>query len=580
MQHDTPLIATIVAGLGLAFLFGAVAQRLRIPPLVGYLLAGVAAGPFTPGYVADQALATELAEIGVILLMFGVGLHFSLNDLLSVRAIALPGAVVQIAVASLMGLGLALFMGWTAGAGLVFGLALSVASTVVLLRAIQERRLMETERGRIAVGWLIVEDLAMVLALVLLPALASMLGVHSDALVADPLASRLGFGLGGVLLLTFVKVGVFVGIMLIVGRRIIPWILHYIAHTGSRELFRLAVLAIALTVAFGAAKLFGVSLALGAFFAGMILSESPLSQRAAQESLPLRDAFAVLFFVSVGMLFDPASVLREPWPLLATLFIIIVGKSVAAFLIVLAFRHPVGTALTISASLAQIGEFSFILAELGVKLNLLPTAGRDLILAGAILSIMLNPLIFAAVDWLSRRLERRGGVEVSGSDAQIGQVAAPAKSSASPDATRLTGHTILVGYGRVGSIVADALKKSSQPFLIIEDADNVLAKLRESNFETIVGNAARSDVLKSANLGGARYLLIAIPEAFEAGQIVQQARAANPSIQIIARAHSDAEVEHLRTLGADIIIMGEREIALGIIHNLFAWQARSAVAQG
>ena len=582
MQHDTPLIATIVAGLGLAFVFGAVAQRLRIPPLVGYLLAGVAVGPFTPGYVADQGLATELAEIGVILLMFGVGLHFSLNDLLSVRAIALPGAVVQIVVASLMGLGLALFMGWTIGAGLVFGLALSVASTVVLLRAMQERRLMETERGRIAVGWLIVEDLAMVLALVLLPALAGMQGTNSNTLTANPLASWLGMGLGGVLLLTVAKVGVFVGIMLIVGRRVIPWILHYIAHTGSRELFRLAVLAIALTVAFGSAKLFGVSLALGAFFAGMILSESALSQRAAQETLPLRDAFAVLFFVSVGMLFNPASLLREPWPLLATLFIIIVGKSVAAFLIVLAFRHPVGTALTISASLAQIGEFSFILAELGVKLNLLPTAGRDLILAGAILTIMLNPLIFAAVDWLSRRLERPPGrgVDVFGSDAKAGQVAAPAKSSAAPEATHLTGHTILVGHGRVGSIVADALKKSSQPFLIIEDADNVIAKLRESNFETIVGNAARSDVLKSANLGGARYLLIAIPEAFEAGQIVQQARAANPGIQIIARAHSDAEVEHLRSLGADLIIMGEREIALGIIHNLFEWQARSPVAQG
>ncbi len=415
MPHDTPLIATIVAGLGLAFVFGAVAQRLRIPPLVGYLLAGVAVGPFTPGYVADQGLATELAEIGVILLMFGVGLHFSLNDLLSVRAIALPGAVVQIVVASLMGLGLALFMGWTIGAGLVFGLALSVASTVVLLRAMQERRLMETERGRIAVGWLIVEDLAMVLALVLLPALAGLQGANSNAPIADPLAAWLGMGLGGVLLLTIAKVVVFVGIMLIVGRRFIPWILHYIAHTGSRELFRLAVLAIALTVAFGSAKLFGVSLALGAFFAGMILSESPLSQRAAQETLPLRDAFAVLFFVSVGMLFNPASLLREPWPLLATLFIIIIGKSVAAFLIVLAFRHPVGTALTISASLAQIGEFSFILAELGVKLNLLPTAGRDLILAGAILTIMLNPLIFAAVDWLSRRLEQapdRGGVDV------------------------------------------------------------------------------------------------------------------------------------------------------------------------
>jgi monovalent cation:H+ antiporter-2, CPA2 family len=581
MHHDTPLIATIVAGLGLAFVFGAIAQRLRIPPLVGYLLAGVAAGPFTPGFVADQALATELAEIGVILLMFGVGLHFSLNDLLSVRAIALPGAVVQIGVASLMGLGLGLLMGWTVGAGLVFGLALSVASTVVLLRAIQERRLMETERGRIAVGWSIVEDLAMVLALVLLPALANVLGANSDALVADPLATRLGLGLGGVLSLTFIKVGVFVGIMLIVGRRLIPWLLHYIAHTGSRELFRLAVLAIALTVAFGAAKLFGVSLALGAFFAGMILSESPLSQRAAQESLPLRDAFAVLFFVSMGMLFDPASLVREPWPLLATLFIIIVGKSVAAFLIVLAFRHPLGTALTISASLAQIGEFSFILAELGVKLNLLPTEGRDLILAGAILSIMLNPLIFALVDWLTPRLNRRlsRSVEASADDAQIRQAAAAAEPSELPNATRLTGHTILVGYGRVGSIIADALKKSGQLFLVVEDAESVVAKLRESSLETIIGNAARADVLKAANLGGARYLLVAIPEAFEAGQIVQQARAANPSIQIIARAHSDAEVEHLRTLGADVVIMGEREIALGIIQNLFARQARSALAQ-
>jgi len=500
-----------------------------------------------------------------------------------VRAIALPGAVVQIAVASLMGLGLALFMGWTIGAGLVFGLALSVASTVVLLRAMQERRLMETERGRIAVGWLIVEDLAMVLALVLLPALAGMQGSSSgNPVPADWLASRLGMGFGGVLLLTVAKVVVFVATMLVVGRRVIPWILHYIAHTGSRELFRLAVLAIALTVAFGSAKLFGVSLALGAFFAGMILSESALSQRAAQETLPLRDAFAVLFFVSVGMLFNPASLLGEPWPLLATLFIIVVGKSVAAFLIVLAFRHPVGTALTISASLAQIGEFSFILAELGVKLNLLPTAGRDLILAGAILTIMLNPVIFAAADWLSRRLERlpgAGGVDVPGSDTMAGQVGVSAKSSAAPEATRLTGHTILVGHGRVGSIVADALKKSGQPLLIIEDADDIIAKLREDNFETIVGNAARSDVLKAANLAGARYLLVAIPEAFEAGQIVQQARAANPGIQIIARAHSDAEVEHLKSLGADLIIMGEREIALGIIHNLFEWQARGPAAQ-
>jgi monovalent cation:H+ antiporter-2, CPA2 family len=384
MFHDTPLIATIVTGLGLAFVFGAIAQRLRVPPLVGYLLAGVAVGPFTPGFVGDPALAKELAEIGVILLMFGVGLHFSLNDLLSVRAIALPGALVQIGAATLLGLGLALSMKWTIGAGLVFGLALSVASTVVLMRAIQERRLMETERGRIAVGWLIVEDLALVLALVLLPALAPVFGGSNASVASDPLAARFGLGLIGVLTLTFVKVSFFVGLMLVVGRRVIPWLLHYIAHTGSRELFRLAVLAIALSVAFGAAKLFGVSLALGAFFAGMILSESALSQRAAEESLPLRDAFAVLFFVSVGMLFDPATVVREPWPIAATLFIIVVGKSVAAFLIVLAFRHPVATALTISASLAQVGEFSFILAEFGVNLNLLPSQGRDLILAGAI----------------------------------------------------------------------------------------------------------------------------------------------------------------------------------------------------
>jgi monovalent cation:H+ antiporter-2, CPA2 family len=309
--------------------------------------------------------------------MFGVGLHFSLEDLLSVRAIALPGAIVQIAIATFLGFGLALLMGWTVGAALVFGIALSVASTVVLLRAVQERHLMGTERGRIAVGWLIVEDLAMVLVLVLLPALAGLLGASSEALTSDPLAARFGFGLPGVLLLTFIKVAVFVGLMLIVGRRVIPWILHYIAHTGSRELFRLAVLTIALCVAFGAAKLFGVSLALGAFFAGMILSESPLSQRAAQESLPLRDAFAVLFFVSVGVLFDPATVWREPWLLAPTLFIIIIGKSLAALLIVLAFRYSPATALMISASLAQIGEFSFILAELGVALNLLPKEGRS-----------------------------------------------------------------------------------------------------------------------------------------------------------------------------------------------------------
>jgi monovalent cation:H+ antiporter-2, CPA2 family len=556
MPHETPLIATIVAGLGLAFVFGTLAQRLKIPPLVGYLLAGVAVGPFTPGYVADQKLATELAELGIILLMFGVGLHFSLKDLLSVKAIAIPGAIVQIAVATLMGLGLALLMEWKISEGLVFGLALSVASTVVLLRALQERRLMETGRGRIAVGWLIVEDLAMVLALVLIPTFAN-LQAGGATTPASLLGTHFDLGIWGVLLLTAVKVTLFIALMLVVGRRLIPWILHYIAHTGSRELFRLAVLAIALGVAFGSTKLFDVSLALGAFFAGMMLRESPLSQRAAQESLPLRDAFAVLFFVSVGMLFDPFSVVRDPWPLIATLLVIIVGKSIAAFLIVIAFRHPVATALTISASLAQIGEFSFILAELGYASKLLSKQARDLILAGAILSIMLNPLVFAGVDWLIARLERRKAPSPSR--------VAPAKAV---PVTQLKDHTILVGYGRVGNIIGNDLKQKELPFLVIEVSEGAVSKLKESGIEALAGNAAQPEILKAAGLPESRNVVVAIPEAFEAGQIVQQARAANADVRIIARAHSDAEVEHLKGLGADMVIMGEREIARGMIEEL------------
>ena len=581
MPHDTPLIATIVAGLGLAFIFGALANRFKMPPLVGYLVAGVLVGPNTPGFVADQSLATELAEMGVILLMFGFVLHFSLKDLLSVRAIAVPGAVVQISFATVLGAGLAWGLGWDIGAGLVFGLALSVASTVVLLRALQERRLIDTERGRIAVGWLIVEDLAMVLALVLLPALAGVLGGQEQAAEHAPSLFSLpaSYGLWGVLGLTLAKVAAFVIVMLVVGRRVIPWILHYVAHTGSRELFRLAVLAIALGVAFGAAKLFGVSLALGAFFAGMIMSESELSHRAAEESLPLRDAFSVLFFVSVGMLFDPTSLMAHPWPILATLFIIVVGKSVAAFLIVIAFGYPIATALMISASLAQIGEFSFILAELGVGLNLLPEEGRDLILAGAILSIVLNPLVFAGVDRLKPWLEKRGGkvpaAEVkpvgpatrAGEPATVAPVAKPDEDGPPPPTT-LTGHTILIGYGRVGSLVGKAMKERGLPFLVIEDADKTVARLHVDDIETVSGNAANGDVFAAANAAGAKRLILAIPNAFEAGQIILRARTANPDIYVIARAHSDDEVEHLKKLGADTVIMGEREIARGIVEEV------------
>ena len=561
MQHHTPLISTIVVGLVLAFILGAIAQRIRISPLVGYLLAGVAVGPFTPGYVADQGLANELAEIGIILLMFGVGLHFSLKDLLSVRAIAIPGAIVQIASATLMGMGLAWWLGWGVGAGVVFGLALSVASTVVLLRALQERRLVDSTKGRIAVGWLIVEDMAMVLALVLLPPLAGILkgqaGADSDLWA---LAQPIG--------LTLFKVAAFVAFMLIVGRRVIPWLLHYVAHTGSRELFRLAVLAIALGVAFAATSLFDVSFALGAFFAGMILSESELSQRAANETLPLRDAFAVLFFVSVGMLFDPAILLRDPGPVLATLAIIVVGKTLAAYAIVRSFGHPNDTAITISASLAQIGEFSFILAGLGVGLALLPERGRDLILAGALLSIMLNPLFFTALDWWRRRHEQPPAPAAeAGTDAATAAAEASAADMSEEhlSPTTLTGHVVLVGYGRVGRTVGDALAGSAIPMLVIEADEEASRAPAEHGIETIVGNAADPAVIGAANLPAARCLLVAIPDAFEGGQVVAQARAINPRLRIIARSHSQEETDHLTRLGASEVILGEYEIARAMI---------------
>ncbi|MCA1968767.1 MAG: Kef family K(+) transporter [Rhizobium sp.] len=588
MLHETPLISTIVGGLVLAFAFGYVAHRFRLPPLVGYLFAGILVGPHTPGFVADQHLAPELAEIGVILLMFGVGLHFSLKDLLSVRGVAVPGAIAQIGFATLLGWGMGWLMGWPIGGGLVFGLALSVASTVVLLKALQERRLVETERGKIAVGWLIVEDLAMVLALVLIPAFANSgeAGGHADPLstaVAGLLDIELN--LGWVLGLTLLKVGAFLGLMLVIGRRVIPWMLHAIAHSGSRELFRLGVLALALGVAFGSAQLFGVSLALGAFFAGMVLAESELSHRAAQESLPLRDAFAVLFFVSVGMLFDPNILVDSPLKVLAVVFIILIGKSLAAFLIVRAFGMPTGTALTISASLAQIGEFSFILAELGVGLKLLPEEGRDLILAGAIISIILNPVMFYLAERVIPKMEARlvpkgGGAAAATEDATVNTVEAGnvvgaeertaiGESEAQTTATStLTDHAIVVGCGRVGKIVIDNLRANGVPFLVVEDSDRPLEELLRQQTEVIMGNATSPRVLELANIVAAKSIVVAIPNAFEAGNVIQRAREINPAILILARAHTDAEVEHLLKLGADRVIMGEREIANGMLASL------------
>jgi CPA2 family monovalent cation:H+ antiporter-2 len=565
LTHDAPLLATIIVALTLAFILAFVAHRLKLPPLAGYLLAGVLIGPFTPGYVADQHLANQLAELGVILLMFGVGLHFSLKDLIAVRTLALPGAVGQIAGATLLGMGLGYLMGWPWGAGIIFGLCLSVASTVVLIRALQDRRLIETERGRIAVGWLVVEDLVMVLTLVLIGPLSDALGGIHVAPTEQGVDFAVWLGISPVssaLLLTAVRVAGFVAIMLLIGRRVVPWLLHVVAHTGSRELFRLAVLAIALGVAFSAAQLFGVSFALGAFFAGMVMAESPLSQQAARETLPLRDAFSVLFFVSVGMLFDPKVLIQQPWPVLGTFLTIVVGKSVIAYGIVRMFRHPHVVALTISASLAQIGEFSFILGVLGADLKILPDTARDLIIAGAILSILLNPFLFMALDRVTREKEKV--------EDELQPRAAAAPESVEERPTHLHGHAILVGHGRVGSRVSSALRGAGVPLLVIEEEANLLASLRDAGVECFVGTAGEEPLLNRINLGGARWLILAIPDPFEAGRLIEAAREANPQMRIVARAQNPESVEYLKSLGADLIVFGEEETARSLFRDVIA----------
>ncbi|MGH8078997.1 MAG: YbaL family putative K(+) efflux transporter [Lysobacter sp.] len=546
-MHHTSLIAILVAGFVLAFIFGMIAQRLRLSPLVGYLIAGIIAGPFTPGFVGDQTLAPQLAEIGVILLMFGVGLHFSLGDLLEVKAIALPGAILQIAVATALGWGMAWYLGWSHGAGLVFGLALSVASTVVLLRALEERRLVETAKGRIAVGWLIVEDLAMVLALVLLPALSGLLKGEDTE----------GSAIWSQLFVTLAKVGAFVAFMLIVGRRVIPWILERVAGTGSRELFTLCVLAIALGVAFGSAELFGVSFALGAFFAGMMLNESEFSHQAANETLPLRDAFAVLFFVSVGMLFNPMILIQEPLEVLAVFAIIVIGKSAAAYALVRAFGKPNSTALMISASLAQIGEFSFILATLGIELEILPKEGQDLILAGALMSIIANPLLFA---WLDRKNARdAAALQEAKTDPTVPAVPVD-----------ISGHVILIGYGRVGGLLSKLLIEQHVPLVVIDGESSLVAKARDAGLPAILGNAVDARVLREAYPERATTAIVAIPQALEAGEIVQRLRELNPALSIVARAHRQSEVDHLIEHGADATVMAESELAHSLAEMVMA----------
>lgn len=559
MPHHTELIAILTVGFVLAYALGLAAHRLRLSPLVGYLVAGIIAGPFTPGFVGDQALAPQLAEIGVILLMFGVGLHFSIRDLMAVKHIAIPGAVVQISVATLLGWGLAAVMGWPTLHGIVFGFSLATASTVVLLRAMEQRRLLDTTRGRIAVGWLIVEDLACVIALVLMPALASVFG---DAAGEPVPASAVIVEIGK----TLVQVALFVAVMLVVGRRVIPWMLERTAGTGSRELFTLAVLSIALGIALGSAELFGVSFALGAFFAGMLLNESELSHKAAQDSLPMRDAFAVLFFVSVGMLFDPAILVREPLLVLATTFIIMFGKSAAAYLIVRGFGHPKSTALTISASLAQIGEFAFIIAALGVSLGILPEEGQDLVLAGALISIMLNPVSFAVVDrWIARQ---EASARAEASAANDREVAADAASHHLPDS--LSGHAVVVGYGRVGQQLASLLHGRGVPLVVVEDDADRVDAARAAGLHAVRGNVAAEAVMLETAPQRAAMAVFAIPNALEAGETIARLKALNPTITVLARAHSEAEVKHLLEHGADGAVLAERELAYSLAEMVMA----------
>jgi CPA2 family monovalent cation:H+ antiporter-2 len=546
MPHDTELIFTLAVGFGLAFVLGLAAARLRLPPLVGYLLAGVVIGPSTPGVTADAGLAAQLAEVGVILLMFGVGLHFSMKDLLAVRRVAVPGALLRITLVTALTAGIARMWGWSWSGGVVFGLALSVASTVVVLRQLDALGLLDSADGRVAVGWLVVEDLAMVLALVLLP-----------PLTGSGASEALGRELG----ITLLKVAAFVVLMLFVGTRAVPWLLARVARIGSRELFTLAVLAAALCIAVGAASLFGVSFALGAFFAGVVIAESDLSHQAAADALPLQDAFAVLFFVSVGMLLDPMVLIRQPGRVLTVVAVVIVVKALMTFALTLYLRRPIRSALVISGSLAQIGEFSFILAGLGMTLGVLPAEGRDLILAGALVSIIVNPLLMRGVNRVERWMELRPGLaaalERKDKEVDLGGPEA---------AAGLRDHVVLIGYGRVGRRIGDALRRESIPYIAVERDRVAVEALRAQGIAAVFGDAARPGILDHVHLETARLLILASPDPYQARRVIEVARAINPSIEIAARTHSEGGEAYLQKVGVERAFMGERELALSMAH--------------
>lgn len=558
MEHNLPLITTIVAAFGTALVLGFAAERIRVPALVGYLIAGILIGPATPGFVADVHIASQLSEIGIMLLMFGVGLHFSADDLLAVKRVAVSGALVQMGTVTALGMLLAWWWGWSAGGALVFGLALACASTVVLLKSLEARSQMASMNGRIAVGWLVVQDLVTVLVLVLLPPLAGVLGgtVAAPVMGAKPLWVSIGQ--------TLLQVSAFIALMLVVGRKALPWLLWQVARTGSRELFTLCVIATAIGIAYGASALFSVSFALGAFFAGTVMRESEFSHRAAEETLPLRDAFSVLFFVSVGMVVDPMILLDQPLRVLGVVVLVVLGNSLASFALIVGLRYPLHTAMGIAASLGQIGEFSIILAGLGVALGLLPQAGMSLVLAGVLISIALNSFLLAAVAPL-----RRWVLAHSDLARRLDQRPNPfAELPMSTERKYLEGQVVLVGYGRVGRRIARALDARGIPYVVAEQNRELVEELRKANMAAVSGDASDPEVLVQAHIARAAMLVIATPDAVDVRRVADTARALNPGIEIVLRTHGEAESQMLRKDAIGTVFFGEEELAKGMTEHV------------
>ena len=553
VHEELPLVTTVAVGLSVAFILGLIATKLRIPPIVGYLVAGILIGPHSPGFVADLSLANELSEIGIVLLMFGVGLHFSLKDLLEVKNIAVPGAIVQMATATAMGAFLAHCWDWPLPSGILFGLALSVASTVVLIRALEEHSLLQSTNGQIAIGWLIVEDLAMVLALVMIPALA---GENGNGNGSASSFHQLSFAI--------LKVGLFLAVMLVGGKRLLPWLLKVVAKTKSRELFTLAVFATAVGIAFGAAKLFGVSFALGAFFAGMMIRESDMNHEVADRALPFQDAFAVLFFVSVGMLFDPGILVDRPLDIALVVLIIVLGKSLAAFLLVILFGYPAKTGLLVSAGLAQIGEFSFILVALGVTYGIMPEEGRDLVLAGAMISIALNPLFFWSVRVMYSYAARHPRLSRI-FDLREGNLAHMEQGESEGLKHDLI---VVIGYGRIGREICDNILDAHIDLVIVDANRERVEMLRELGYHAIVGDATHRETLERAAIKKAAAIVIAVPDSFEGRKILETARELKPNIHVIVRAHNDEEVFYFMERKVDYVTTPAREMGRSIIHYI------------